>query len=122
MALLEEPPDSDPLPESEVSISFEAGSALITLSGEIDLAMAGGLEFVAEEAIVRALPVRVDLSRVTFMDSAGVGFVAALVRAGYDAGWQPTVIGPSRRVLETLTLTGLVPFLEVQQTETPART
>jgi anti-anti-sigma factor len=119
----EDRPDSNPQPTgAEVSISFEAGSALITLSGEIDLAMRAGLEFAAVEAIVRALPVRVDLSGVTFMDSAGIGFVAALVRAGSEAGWRLTVIGPSRRILETLTMTGLVPFLDVHQPEAQART
>ena len=123
MAQLEEQPDSDfPPPAAEVSISFDAGTALITLSGEIDLALRAGLEFAAEEAILRSLPVRVDLSAVTFMDSAGVGFLARLVRAGREAGWRLTVIGPSQRILETLTMTGLVPFLDMQQQQTPART
>jgi anti-anti-sigma factor len=122
MAQLEETPDSDHLPASEVTISFEAGTALITLSGEIDLALHEGLDFAAEEAILRALPARVDLSAVTFMDSAGVGFLASLVRAGREAGWRLTVIGPSQRILETLTMTGLVPFLDMQQQQTPART
>jgi anti-anti-sigma factor len=104
-----------------VSICFEAGSALITLSGEIDLAMREGMDFAAQEAIVRGVPVRVDLSGVTFMDSAGVGFLASLVRAGFQAGWRLTVIGPNRRILETLTISGLSPALEVHQTETRAR-
>ena len=123
MAQLEEQPDSDfPPPAAEVSISFDAGTALITLSGEIDLALGAGLEFAAEEAILRSLPVRVDLSAVTFMDSAGVGFLARLVRAGSESGWRLTVIGPRRRVLETLTITGLVPAIDVHETETQART
>jgi anti-anti-sigma factor len=122
MAQLEEPSDSNPRPSAaEVSISFAAGTAIITLSGEIDLALRAGLEFAAQEAIVRARPVRVDLSEVTFMDSAGVAFLAALVRAGSEAGWRLTIIGPSRRVMETLTMTGLAPALEVHQTETQAR-
>jgi anti-sigma B factor antagonist len=121
MAQLEEPSDSNPLPPAaEVSISFAAGTALITLSGEIDLALSAGLEFAAEEAIVRAIPVRVDLSAVTFMDSAGVAFLAVLVRAGSEAGWRLTIVEPSRRVMETLTITGLAPALEVHQTETQA--
>jgi stage II sporulation protein AA (anti-sigma F factor antagonist) len=121
MALLEDRPDSRPRRiDAEVSISFEAGTARITLSGEIDLAMRQGLEFVAEEAILRALPVRVDLSAVTFMDSAGVAFLASLVRAGHEAGWRVTVIGPSQRILETLTICGLVPLLDVHQPEAKA--
>jgi anti-anti-sigma factor len=69
--------------------------------GEIDLALHAGPDFAAEQAIVRSLPIRVDLSAVTFMDSAGVGFLAHLVRAGSEAGWRLTVTRPSRRILET---------------------
>ena len=114
MSQVEERPKSDPQPPvAEVAICFEAGTALITLAGEIDLAMSEGIAFVAEEASLRRVPVRVDLSAVTFMDSVGVGFLARLVRAGSEADWRLTVIGPSRRILETLTISGIVPALDV---------
>lgn len=119
MRQTEQPAEPDPpSPVAGVAISFEAGTALITLTGEVDLAIGEALWFAAEEAIVRTLPVRVDLSGVTFLDSAGVGFLARLVRAGSEAGWRPTVIGPRRAVLETLTISGIVPALEVHQVET----
>ena len=123
MTQLDPTPDqlSSP-PVAEVVISFEAGTAMITLSGQIDLATQTGLDFAAEEAILRALPVRVDLSRVTFMDSAGSGFVARLVRAASEAGRRLTVIGPNRRIIDTLAVSGLAPFLDVSQTESWART
>ena len=108
MAPLEEQPDSDfPPPAAEVSISFDAGTALITLSGEIDLALRAGLEFAAEEAILRSLPVRVDLSAVTFMDSQGL---AALLRARQEAessGGSLRLEGVPARVLKLLRLTRL---------------
>ena len=52
------------------------------------------------------------------MDSAGVGFLASLVRASSEAGWRLTVIGPGGRMLETLTMCGLVPALDVVKAET----
>lgn len=116
MAQLEEVPDSNPLPTAaEVSISFEAHSAFISLSGEIDLTIRDGLEFAAQEAIVRAVPVRVDLSGVTFMDSTGIGFLVALVRAGAESGWRLAVIGPSRLILDTLSVAGLASSIDVHQ-------
>lgn len=117
MAQLEDVPDSDPLPPAaEVSISFEARSALIHLSGEVDLTLREGLEFAAQEAILRTVPVTVDLSSVTFMDSAGVAFLAALVRAGAGSGWRLAIIGPSQLILDTLTVSGLLPVLDVLTT------
>lgn len=118
MAQIEEPPASDPRsPLTEVTITFDAQTALITLAGEIDLAVGESLAFAAEKATLRSLPVRVDLSGVTFMDSAGVGFLAQLARTGSEAGWRLTVIGPSQLVLETLTMSGIAPALDVQPVE-----
>ena len=40
-----------------MAISFDAHTALITLAGEIDLAIGEDLALAAEEAIIRAVPV-----------------------------------------------------------------
>jgi anti-sigma B factor antagonist len=123
MAQIAGSPESDSRPPvAEVAIFFEAGTAVIRLAGEIDPAVSEALAFAAEEAILRTLPVRVDLSAVTFLDSAGVNFLARLVRAGAEAGWRLTVTGPSQRVLETLTMSGIVPAFELHQAESPTTT
>lgn len=119
MAQIEEgPPGSEPrAPFAEVRLAFDAHMAVIRLAGEIDLAIGESLAVAAQEAIIRALPVRVDVSEVTFMDSTGLGFLAQLERAGAEAGWRLTVIGPSQLILETLTMCGMVPWIDVQRAE-----
>ena len=63
-----------------ITVSSQAGSATITLSGEIDHHGARAMMEQLEDAIARALPLRLtlDLSGVTFMDSSGI---AVLLRA-----------------------------------------
>jgi anti-sigma B factor antagonist len=112
MAQLEERSDSEPRPDArltaaEVSPFFGAAWTVITLSGEIDLAASADLAFAAQGATAHGLPVRVDVSALTFMDSAGVAFMATLVRAGFRAGWRPALIGPSRRIRELMSISGL---------------
>jgi anti-sigma B factor antagonist len=118
-APLEERSASKPTPDAgltqaEVSSCFEAAATLITLSGEIDLATSAELESAAQEAIARGQPVRVDVSALSFMDSAGVSFMATLARAGSQAGWRPTFIGPSRRIRELLSMVGLAQAVELE--------
>ena len=74
-----------------ITVSSQAGSATITLSGEIDHHGARAMMEQLEDAIARALPLRLtlDLSGVTFMDSSGI---AVLLRA------QMNQLGGSLRV------------------------
>jgi anti-anti-sigma factor len=93
-----------------------AGSADVTrvgLAGEIDLASSVDLDLAGREAIDRGRPVVVDVSRVSFMDSVGVGFIARLIIAGREAGWRPTVVGARRSVVETLTISGVLGAIDL---------
>jgi anti-anti-sigma factor len=91
----------------EVAVAFEATATLVSLVGDVDLVHGRELTAVAEDAIERGLPVRIDVSRLTFLDSTAIGFFAAMVRTGREQGWRLLVVGATRMVLETLTLAGL---------------
>jgi anti-anti-sigma factor len=77
----------------------------ISVRGEIDLASADDLvEAVCESARDAPRPFVIDLSAVTFMDSAGVN---ALTRVANVLTSSDIVIRPSREVFRVLDLVGL---------------
>jgi anti-sigma B factor antagonist len=111
--LEEEPGEQDTLARPQVTLEHDDGQTWVTLTGEIDLAAGADLDNVAEQAIVLACPVVVDISQVTFMDSIGVGFIARLVIAGQRSGWRPLLRGAQGPVLETLTVSGLLAEIDL---------
>lgn len=118
MAQLEEGPRFTPRPRAtEVSVAFEAGAALITLAGEIDLAVKDCLDFVADQAIDRDLPVRVDVSRVTFMDSTGLSLLIRLAATERKSGRTLRVEGADRRVRDLLDVAGVSQVLDLTALE-----
>lgn len=91
------------------------GVTLIELRGELDIATAGPLR----DALVAldlngGLEVRMDLTNLTFIDSAGVSVIASAckrVRAS-NGTFSVRCQGPVRRVFE---IEGLVEFLELDE-------
>jgi anti-anti-sigma factor len=99
----------------DVSVFFDEDVTLVILSGDIDLALSGDLEYAGRDAIDRQLPVHLDLTRVTFMDSIGIGFVARLAASAREAGHRVRVVDASHRAIEALTMSCLIPLLEVAE-------
>jgi anti-sigma B factor antagonist len=96
----------------DVQVFFDQRSTLIRLSGQIDLALGPELEDAGRDAIDRGEQVHLDVSRVSFIDSIGVGFIARLASAENAVGRRLAVSGADRRVRETLILAGLVTLLD----------
>ena len=90
-----------------IQLTHLDGAAVLELRGEIDLATAPRLRESVLQARELGVPVVLDMSLVTFMDSSGIN---ALVRAsGVDCG-APSPIQiqrPSDRVRHVLSMTGL---------------
>lgn len=64
---------------ARIETSIEDGSMHITVSGEIDLANAAAVEDEIREAVsTQPTAVSVDLTEITYMDSAGVRILFAL--------------------------------------------
>ncbi|NHC46966.1 STAS domain-containing protein [Motilibacter aurantiacus] len=80
----------------------------VALSGEVDLALNDRLDAMAA-AFERgpAADARVDLRDVTFMDSAGLAFVARLIRAAADRGGEVVLLGPPPALRRVLAVSGL---------------
>jgi anti-anti-sigma factor len=91
----------------EVSVDYEIDETLIRLAGEVDQALVGCLDFAQEQAVKRNLPVRIDVSGVTFMDSTGLALIVRVVAAERTHGRRVTVEGVSGQVDELLHISGL---------------
>jgi anti-sigma B factor antagonist len=91
----------------DAAVFFDEALTLILLSGEVDLALGEDLEYAGRDAIDRGIPVLVDVSKVTFIDSVGLGFLARMASAERDKGRRLPLVGAPRTVQESIRLVGL---------------
>jgi anti-sigma B factor antagonist len=96
----------------DAAVFFDDGITLIMLSGEVDLALGDDLEYAGRDAIDRGAPVRVDVSRVTFIDSVGLGFLARIASAERENGRRLPLAGARRNIQESIQLVGLTELVE----------
>jgi anti-sigma B factor antagonist len=99
----------------ENAVVFDPEETLILLVGDVDLAVADDLDIVGKDATDRGLPIRADLSRVTFMDSTGVTLLARLVRCEAEHHRRVVVTGPPLAIRELLAITGLTRLVDVAE-------
>lgn len=93
-----------------VHVLFGAHKTRIVLEGEIDADLGPELIDAAGEADKAQLPIDVETSNVTFMDSSGVAFLARLAARSS----QPvTVVSPPEVVEFLLNLTKIGDMLEI---------
>jgi anti-anti-sigma factor len=69
--------------------------------------------FVSEHAKADGLPVVIDLSRIDFIDSSGLGALVQLAKQFNDSSRQFLVVG-NARVVQTVKLVRLEAFLHLQ--------
>lgn len=94
----------------DVQLTTSARGCSVTVHGEIDSTTAPGLRDCLLETLSRSgsAPVEVDLSRVTFLDSAGLSALAAAHRAAGISGRELRIrCGTARAVVRPLQITGL---------------
>jgi anti-sigma B factor antagonist len=96
----------------DAAVFFDDGITLFMLSGEVDLALGDDLEYAGRDAIDRGAPVRVDVSRVTFIDSVGLGFLARIASAERENGRRLPLAGARRNIQESIQLVGLTELVE----------
>ncbi len=96
--------------------SVDAG-AVVSLSGEVDLASAPTLR----NALVRAIDehrgatIVVDLDGVAALDDAGMGVLLGAAGRAREAGGDVVVVVTSARLRERFAITGLARAIEVRQ-------
>ncbi len=99
-------PVPEPPPQLTVEVRDAPEAAVVRVAGEIDLVTAPQLAAALDEVLrTNARHIAIDLTEITFMDSAGVH---TLVQTHQRAGRHVAVIcgpGPALRTLELLGLT-----------------
>jgi len=87
----------------------------VSLYGEIDHHGAIGLREDLDALILRERPRRLvlDLSRIEFMDSAGLGLLMGRYRLMRELGGVMAIENPNRRIMKILSLAGMERFFEI---------
>ena len=104
----------DPTYGFDVSVEPDREWVVVRPEGELDLATFPKLEDIVDDLIARGFDaIRLDLSRLTFIDSTGLHFVVGLLREQEEGSLQVEVLpGPPhvQRAFEVAGLTAIVPF------------
>lgn len=87
------------------------GSAVLAIVGEIDMATAPLLHEAVQEARALGVPIVLDMSNVTFMDSAGLHVLLDEDRALGDEALRVRVRNPSGAVQQILDIAGVTNLL-----------
>jgi anti-anti-sigma factor len=92
------------------------GTARVALFGEIDMAVADSLSQPIITAVAGVPSVTIDLSRVEFLDSAGLRMIQTVVRSVAASRREVSLVAPphspARRLFQLTGLDGVVPILD----------
>jgi anti-anti-sigma factor len=95
-----------------VEITHTDDAAVVALEGELDLASRASLEATFARAIDREHVV-VDLARVSFIDSTGIGVLLRAHRAATERGSSMTFLAGPPKVMRTLHMAGVTEQLGI---------
>jgi anti-anti-sigma factor len=112
---VEEPQPPEPVPFS-VTRSDEADGVVLALHGELDVATAPRLEQLLHDVRRERHPrVVVDLSALSFVDSAGVSVLIKAKQEAEAAGSQFVLCRPTEPVHDVFALVGMVDWLAFEE-------
>lgn len=99
----------------------EVGCSVVDMWGEIDGALRPEASAAMACALDRDMPVIIDTSRVTFIDSTGIAFLVQLYTIGQEEGLQVSLRNPPSVVSDVLAMLGVDEFLTLQPLPVPAK-
>jgi anti-sigma B factor antagonist len=100
---------------SEIDVSYSGSEAVITLTGELDLSNAPTLhECLLEASSGGADTIEVDIARLTFIDSTGLGVLVAAQKRLKSNGGSLVISGPTARVMRVLAVSGLTSYFTIR--------
>lgn len=102
---------------ARVLLERHGGTVLARLSGEIDLSNASAVEDQVTGSLTGATGVAVDLSGLSYLDSAGLALLVRLSgRLTSASGSLRLVVAPEAMVGRTLSVSGLAAAIPVDET------
>jgi anti-anti-sigma factor len=102
---------------ARVALERHGDAVLARLSGEIDLSNAGAVEDQVTGGLAGATAVAVDLSALSYLDSAGLALLSRLAgRLSELSGSLRLVVPPDAFVSRTLSISGLALAIPVDET------
>lgn len=98
---------------------FREGNLYVLLRGEIDHHSAVSVRSSIDEKLYELRPKKVvmDLSKIDFMDSSGLGLIMGRYALMQKLGGEFLIADPSDRVLKILELSGLGRIIKIEKTE-----
>lgn len=84
-----------------------AGRTIVTVTGDVDFGGTAGFRAYLNDAVAAGLPVLVDLTHVTFMDSMGLGVLVQTHKRLAAGGGFLVLVCPDNAVLRLLRITAL---------------
>lgn len=99
----------------DLTVWNEKDKLYVRVSGEMDHHAVKDTRREVDELIVRNRPetLLLDLSRIDFMDSSGLGFVLGRLRKMNELKGTVTVVNPARRVEEMLRMAGVEKLVRI---------
>ncbi|WP_066462441.1 STAS domain-containing protein [Sanguibacter suarezii] len=98
-------------PIGGISLAEEQSHSVVDMWGEIDGALRPEASAALACALDRDLPVVIDTSRVTFIDSTGIAFLVQFYTIGREEGLEVTLRNPPTVVSDVLAMLGVDEFL-----------
>ncbi len=100
--------------EFVTSLDRDAGTATVTLRGEVDILTVDRVRGVLGEALAtRPQEILVDLTELAFIDSTGLGALIFGFQRARDAGVRFRLAHPNATVRQILMLSGLLEVVEL---------
>lgn len=90
-----------------IRLTEQADISVVDMWGEIDVALRSEASAALANALDRDLPVVIDTSRVTFMDSTGIAFLVQFYTIGTEEGLSVTLRNPPSVVTDVLEMLGV---------------
>lgn len=105
-------------PEAALSLEFDgdspSGRVIVRIGGELDMLTAPRLRDALFPVVSQAgADIVLDLDRVTFLGSNGLGVLVEVARQAQDSGAELRLVAGTKVVNRPLTLTGLDEFLDL---------
>ena len=102
---------------ARVSVSMGGNDMLCSIHGDIDHHNARVIRMQIDDALYKQRPrkLTLDLSRVEFMDSSGLGLILGRFNKASEIGTEFTLLNPAESVRKILDVAGIARMIKIER-------